>query len=202
MRTEEESNDICKEVRCVETDESTNDQTGISNDETESVSVSGPAGVNQLRNRVDIGLLEQNFQDLQNTINSLVTPPYGDEEQEVQSQISNSTSFKLTKSRSCRPNLMISSAPPEFENTPPNDFETRFPGRPEVGMHRKQWDLPPPDYGGAASGRLLRSDSQSSLGSTILDDGKNKTSGEEDIPSVDTFVAGLKKMAKLQYDQV
>ncbi|XP_076937984.1 kinesin-like protein KIN-7E [Bidens hawaiensis] len=41
-RTKDESNNFCKEVRCVETDESTNDQTAISNGETESVSVSGP----------------------------------------------------------------------------------------------------------------------------------------------------------------
>ncbi|XP_023755234.1 kinesin-like protein KIN-7E [Lactuca sativa] len=203
------SNDVCKEVRCVETDESTNNQLPsesqsppVSNEETESESVSGPTARPQFRNRINIGALEQNFQDLQNTINSLVTPPEEPyEEQEVQSQISNSTSFRLMKSRSCRANLMTSSSPPEFENTPPNDFEKGFPGRPE----RKLWELPPPEYGGAASGGLLRSDSQSSLGSTLLDEAiarKGKTSGEEDIPSVDTFVAGLKKMAKLQYDQV
>ncbi|KAF5755825.1 putative plus-end-directed kinesin ATPase [Helianthus annuus] len=196
---EEESNTVCKEVRCVETDESTNDQTAISNGESESVS--GPTETSHLRNRVNIGSLEQNFQDLQNTINSLVTRPYGDgdEEQEVQSQISNPTGHKLTKSRSCRANLVTSSSPPAFENTPPNDFETRHSARPEG---RKLWDIPPQEYGGAASGGLLRSDSQSSLGSTMLEDAKNKTSGEEDIPSVDTFVAGLKKMAKLQFDQV
>lgn len=193
----------------METDESTNNQLPsesqsppVSNEETESESVSGPTARPQFRNRINIGALEQNFQDLQNTINSLVTPPEEPyEEQEVQSQISNSTSFRLMKSRSCRANLMTSSSPPEFENTPPNDFEKGFPGRPE----RKLWELPPPEYGGAASGGLLRSDSQSSLGSTLLDEAiarKGKTSGEEDIPSVDTFVAGLKKMAKLQYDQV
>ncbi|KAL8267782.1 hypothetical protein R6Q59_001580 [Mikania micrantha] len=199
-RTEEESNNICKEVRCVETDDAANDQTTISNGE--SALVSGPTEPNRLRNRVNVGSLEQNFQDLQNTINSLVTQPYDDgydNEQEVQSQISNSVGFMLTKSRSCRANLVPSSSPPEFENTPPNDLETRFIGRSEG---RKLWDLPPPEYGGAASGGLLRSDSQSSLGSTLLEDGNNKLSGEEDIPSVDTFVAGLKKMAKLQFDQV
>ncbi|KVI04156.1 Kinesin, motor domain-containing protein [Cynara cardunculus var. scolymus] len=192
-RTEEDSSDICKEVRCVETDGSTNDHmasdsAGISNGEVESAL--RPTERNHFRNRVNIGALEQNFQDLQNTINSLVTPPYAEEEQEVQSQISNSTSFKLTRSRSCRANLMTSSSPPEFENTPPNDFDKGFPGRPEGGggggMQRKLWDLPPPEYGGAAGGKLLRSDSQSSLGSVMLDEAqKNKNSGEEDIiPSV------------------
>lgn len=207
-KTEDESNDICKEVRCVETDGSTDDHVassdsaGISNGDIESAS--GPTDErNRFRNRVNIGALEQNFQNLQNTINSLVTPPY--EEQEVESEISNSTSFKLVRSRSCRANLMTSSSPPEFENTPPNDFEKEFPGRPGGGgMQRKLWDLPPPEYGGDAGGKLLRSDSQSSLGSVMLEEAqKNKTSGEEDIiPSVDTFVAGLKKMAKLQFDQV
>lgn len=201
---QEESNDICKVVRCVETDESTNDHIAsesadISNGEIDSVS--GPSERNHFRNRVNIGSLEQNFQDLQNTINSLAEPPYVDEEPEVQSQISNPTSFKLTKSRSCRANLMTSSSLPEFKNTPPTDFETEFTGRPDIGNHRKLWDLPSSEFDGAASKRLLRSDSQSSLGSTMLEDGKSKT-GEEDIPSVDTFVAGLKKMAKLQYDQV
>ncbi|KAL4572957.1 hypothetical protein LXL04_019746 [Taraxacum kok-saghyz] len=198
------SNDICKEVRCVETDDdSTNNPIPSESPQTESESVSGPTQRPQFHNRVNIGALEQNFQDLQNTINSLVTPPESSyEEQEVQSSMSNSTSFRLTKSRSCRANLMTSSSsPPEFKNTPPNDFEKGFPGRPE----RKLWELPPPEYGGAASGGLLRSDSQSSLGSTLLDDAsvrKDKNNGEEDIPSVDTFVAGLKKMAKLQYDQI
>ncbi|GKD48760.1 hypothetical protein Tco_1277736, partial [Tanacetum coccineum] len=64
-------------------DESTNDHTAsesidISNGETDSVSSHGER--NYFRNRVNIGSLEQNFQDLQNTLNSLVEPPYVDEE--------------------------------------------------------------------------------------------------------------------------
>ncbi|XP_071697938.1 kinesin-like protein KIN-7E isoform X2 [Rutidosis leptorrhynchoides] len=195
---QQESNDICKVVRCVETDESTNDDHNMVSE-----SPGESSETNHSRNRINVGSsLEQNFQDLRNTIDSLVTtPPYADEEPEVESQVSHVT---LTRSRSCRPNLMTSSWPPSFENTPPNDFETSFRGGGVGGgMQRKMWDLPTAEYGGGdASGMLLRSDSQSSLGSTMLDDAKNKTSGEEDIPSVDTFVAGLKKMAKLQYDQV
>ncbi|GJR12923.1 pre-mRNA-splicing factor ATP-dependent RNA helicase DEAH7 [Tanacetum coccineum] len=96
-----------------------------------------------------------NFQDLQNTLNSLVEPPYVDEEPEVQSQVSNLTSFKLTKSRSCRPNIMISSLLPEFDNTPPSDFETGFTGRPKIGNHRKLWDLPSSEFGGALAVRVV-----------------------------------------------
>ncbi|GJZ05246.1 kinesin-like protein KIN-7E [Tanacetum coccineum] len=149
---QEESNDICKVVRCVETDESTNDHiasesTDISNGET--YSVSGHGERNHFQNWVNIGSLEQNFQDLQNTLNSLVEPPYVDEEPEVQSQVSNLTSFKLTKSRSCIPNLMISSSLSEFDNTPPNDFETGFTGRPKIGNHMKLWDLPSSEFSGA-----------------------------------------------------
>ncbi|KAJ9550235.1 hypothetical protein OSB04_014280 [Centaurea solstitialis] len=174
-RTEDEDfNDVCKEVRCVETDDgstvdnhiasgsgSGSDSAGISNGEVQS----NPTDRNQLRNRVDIGALEQNFQDLQNTINSLVTPQsYADEEQEPE----------------LSGNLMTGCSPPEFENTPPNDFDKEFPGRPVGGgMQRKMWDIPPPEYG--VGGKLLRSDSQSSLGSVMLEDGQKK---DDVIPSV------------------
>ena len=107
-----------------------------------------------------------------------------------------SRSLTLTRSSSCRPNLMTgSSSPPEKVeqnlSTPPNGFEKDFPGRPES---RRRWRTPL-NYS-ANMPRLSRTDSQSSAGSAL-----DKTSADEDITSIQTFVAGLKQMAKLQYEK-
>ncbi|GFY89895.1 ATP binding microtubule motor family protein [Actinidia rufa] len=106
--------------------------------------------------------------------------------------MSSSRSQKLNRSLSCRANLMAGSSSPYFQragesqNTPPNGFEKSFPGRPE-GFQK-----------------LSRNDSQSSIGSAFVHELKareNNNSLDEDIPSIDTFVAGLKEMAKLEYEK-
>lgn len=111
-------------------------------------------------------------------------------------------SLKLTRSRSCRANVMSDSfsSDPEMvgqcETTPPNGLEKDFPGRPE-GFQRKNRKQPPVGYDTNDS-KLSRNNSQSSNGTAFIE--LNSTSsapGEEGIPSVDTFVAGLKEMAKL-----
>lgn len=82
-------------------------------------------------------------------------------------------------------------------STPPSGFEKDFPGRPESFRRRH----PPLNYG-ANMPRLSRTDSQSSFGSAFVDELKaEKTSADEDITSIQTFVAGLKEMAKLQYEK-
>ena len=60
---------------------------------------------------------------------------------------------------------------------------------------------PPLNYDGNTA-RLSRNDSQSSIGSAFMDEQKSQhqITGDEDIPTIGTFVAGLKKMANLQYE--
>ncbi|EEF49500.1 ATP binding protein, putative [Ricinus communis] len=103
--------------------------------------------------------------------------------------MSSPTNMKLTRSWSCRENLM---------STPPNGFEKSFTGRPESVRRR----FPPLNYGADAA-RLLRNDSQSSLGSAYTEDFGSqsvKTSADDDIPSIRNFVEGLKEMAKQETD--
>lgn len=220
----EDSDDHCKEVRCIEMDESSEKQTfesiSLSNTEygermsmppASSIRHSDllqqspmlPGQASSTSGRSLHGAWEQKMQDIQNTINSLVRPfPDDSSSPALSASISSSRSRKLTRSRSCKANFMIGSLSPDSETveesqtTPPNVLDKDFPGRPE-GFQRKHWKLPLLIYG-ANRAKLSRNTSQSSIGSAFVD-GSN-AAGDEDIPSVDNFVAGLKEMAKLDYD--
>lgn len=221
--TGEDSDDHCKEVRCIEMDESSEKQTfesiSLSNTEyAERMSMPPassirhsdlqqqspvlPGQASSTSSRSLHGAWEQKMQDIQNTINSLVRPFPDDSSPALSTSISGSRSQKLTRSRSCRANFMIGSLSPDSETveenqtTPPNVLDKDFPGRPE-GLQRKHWKLPLLIYGANRS-KLSRNDSESSIGSAFVD-GSNAP-GDEEIPSVDNFVAGLKEMAKLDYD--
>ncbi|KAM7482664.1 hypothetical protein LguiB_007247 [Lonicera macranthoides] len=221
LRSGEDSDDNCKDVRCIEMDESTSRSPVFSDEENERRMSTFPVSTNgevrdeevvstttreasQVENGFTFGSLEQKFQDVQKTIDSLVSP-YGDEQSPLANTPS-SSGLKLARSWSCRANLMSgSSSSIRFEmegqsesTPPPSGFEKKFHGRPE-GFQRR---LPPLNYEGNGA-RLSRNDSQSSVGSALTEGLKfqnNGNSGDEDIPSVDTFVAGLKEMAKVQYD--
>lgn len=222
--TGEDSDEICKEVRCIETDKSNEDNSFVTVDNTENGGGSPmprvPGNQNReegellstisrrasgIQNGFTYGALEQKIQSVQKTIDSLITP-YPEEQSRWDSPTtaSGSRSLKLTRSRSCRANLMVGPSSPDFETvqdgeaTPPDGLEKNFPGRPE-GLSRKHWKIPPFTFG-ANGGRLSRSNSRSSNGSAFVDDLKsqNNNAADEDIPSVDTFVAGLKEMAKRQ----
>ncbi|CAN4112456.1 unnamed protein product [Withania somnifera] len=221
--TGEDSDDHCKEVRCIEMDESSEKQTlesiSLSNTEyAERISMppASSIGHSDLQQQSPMllgqasstssrslhGVWEQKMQDIQNTINSLVRPFPDDSSPALSTSISGSRSQKLTRSRSCRANSMFGSLSPDSETveenqtTPPNVLDKDFPGRPE-SFQRKHWKLPLLNYGASRS-KLSRNDSQSSIGSAFVD-GSNAP-GDEEIPTVDNFVAGLKEMAKLDYD--
>lgn len=218
--TGEDSDDHCKEVRCIEIDESIermpmppNTEYGermsmppASSIRHSDLQQQSPMLVGQessTSSRSLHGALEQKMHDIQNTINSLVRPfPDDSSSRSLSTSISGSRSQKLTRSRSCRANFMIGSLSPDSEiveenqTTPPNVLDNDFPGRPEV-FQRKHWKLPLLIYGANRS-KLSRNNSQSSIGSAFVD-GSNAP-GDEVIPSVDNFVAGLKEMAKLDYD--
>ncbi|KAK8311564.1 hypothetical protein V6Z12_D02G259200 [Gossypium hirsutum] len=102
---------------------------------------------------------------------TMSTPMNGDREA---NHIQNS--LKLSRSWSCRDDVT-------GESTPPNGLEKSFPGRPD-GYQKK---FPSLNYD-ANNGRLSRNDSLSSLGSASV-----QTSADEQITSIHTFVAGLKK---------
>ncbi|KAK6159529.1 hypothetical protein DH2020_006843 [Rehmannia glutinosa] len=212
---EEDCDDVCKEVRCI--DESNQDRTYESFDVSSSVDEETrqtlaepgnnhnveqeilpalPIQVIRSSNGYSYDVLEQNIQDVQKTIDSPST------------SMTTSGSLKLTRSQSCRANLMTCS--PDFdmaeqsESTPPTVLEKNFVGRPEGGgFVRKQWKFPPVIYG-ANSAKLTRNDSQCSDCSSYLDDmrSQNGTNGGDDIPTLGSFVAGLREMAKLQYENL
>ncbi|KAL3539031.1 hypothetical protein ACH5RR_002397 [Cinchona calisaya] len=215
----EDSDEICKEVRCIEMDKSNEDNDTENDGRTSVSSIPGnqytedgellstiPRRTSGFENSSTYGALEQNVQLVQNTIDSLITP-YPDKHSlwDSPATASGSRSLKLTRSRSCRATLMAGSSSPDFgtledcEATPPDGLEKNFPGRPE-GFRRKHWNIPPFTFGANAA-RLSRNNSQSSNGSAFVDELKsqNNNPGDEDIPSVDTFIAGLKEMAKHQY---
>lgn len=216
LGTGEDPNEICREVRCIEMDESGADKiseplafstgnaegmhSNVAFDELESTP---PRQVTETQSNMTNGILEERHQDVQMTIGSLVSRYPEDPSPWAQGNMSRCESQKLNRSWSCRATLMAGSSFPDFEttgdsqNTPVEGFEKSFPGRPE-GFQRM---VPPLNYDAA---RLSRNDSQSSMGSAFVDElkaQKNKNSTDEDIPSIDTFVAGLKEMAKLEYEK-
>lgn len=205
MKTSEDPDEYCKEVQCIEMEESRRDNNVesrlLSNGQGEGMLALTPSGdvdgavgqetmsrpINRERevsqNGFTFGALEQSLHHVQKTIDSLMSPyPDKSSPQELGPDLSSSRSLKLTRSISCRANLMTGSG------TPPNGSEKNFPGRPE-SVRRK---LSPFTYG-VDVGKLSRNNSRSSLESASTD---IKTSADEDITSIHTFVAGLKEMAK------
>ncbi|KAJ4967486.1 hypothetical protein NE237_019335 [Protea cynaroides] len=224
--TVEDSEDVCKEVRCIEMEESkrvrnikSNALSALENEGLldSTVTVNGDAtdqvlisslmkGDRELKHMNDFmyGAPKQKLHDVQKTFNCLINP-YLDEPSPWPPADMSSSRGQLTRSRSCRAALMMSSSTPysdtgnQNENTPPSRFERDFPGRPEV-FHRRFSAL---NYGDDDA-RFSNNDFQTSEGNASIDDRKDqniKTSAEEDITSVHTFVTGLKEMAKLQYEK-
>uniref|UniRef100_A0A2P2M5P0 Kinesin-like protein n=4 Tax=Rhizophora mucronata TaxID=61149 RepID=A0A2P2M5P0_RHIMU len=211
LGTKEDADDYCKEVQCVEMEETGRENsephpTGGENEETLALTVPGDAAgadsvnreeeASQMPNGFTYDALEQRLNHVQRTINALVSPN-PDEQFPDSIEVD-----KLGGRWSCRENIMTGSSASfdrveQIECTPPNGLEKQFTGRPE-GFWMKFSAL---NYD-AHAGRLSRNDSQSSLGSAYTDDVRPqsiKTSADEDIPSINSFVTGLKEMAKQEY---
>ncbi|KAK4258557.1 hypothetical protein QN277_004996 [Acacia crassicarpa] len=187
--------EYCKEVQCIETDDSNRDNSrtdngilapplsGEGNTVQEMMSprpLHEESETSQIQDNSADGALEQRSNDVQMTVGS------------------STRNAKLTRSWSCSGNMMTGSPERsgETEYTPANGFARSFLGRPE-GLRR---NLPPLVYGDAT--RLSRNDSQSSIGTPSRDElrvNSMRTSADEDITSVQTFVAGMKEMVKLEY---
>ncbi|XP_022970405.1 kinesin-like protein KIN-7F isoform X3 [Cucurbita maxima] len=199
-----EDSDDCKEVQCIETEESIRDDglllhapnnggfrgTPLSGSnygnmvghEMISTAVNGNGEVRQIQNNSTNDQVEQGLRDVRRTAITSISSPYcHDANSQVAADMSSSRSWRR------RENLTTELPPDKAETTPPHGFEKSFPGRPE-GFERK---LPQLDFDGS----LLRLDSQSSIGSAR----STKTSADDDITRLDTFVAGLKKMTNSEY---
>lgn len=203
-----EDSDDCKEVQCIEVESIRDD--GLSppapnNGDFRGMSMPGPNNGNiidhetvngnreaqQIPNESTNGQQEQRLLDERRMDINSINSPYRDDVYNSQgaANMSSSKSLKLARSWSCRANFTSELSPDKAEATPPHGFDKSFPGRPE-GFERK---FPQLDFDG--TGSLLRLDSQSSIGSAR----SIKTSADEDITRLDSFVAGLKKMTNSEY---
>ncbi|MBA0649461.1 hypothetical protein Goklo_017024 [Gossypium klotzschianum] len=167
----DDPDEYCKEVQCIDTEGS-----GRDNNNSESLAV--PNGESEGR----LALTLNGVGDVAGQ-ETMSTPLNGDREA---NHIQNS--LKLSRSWSCRDDVTGGTSSPYMdgehnESTPPNGLEKSFPGRPD-GYQKK---FPSLNYD-ANNGRLSRNDSLSSLGSASV-----QTSADEQITSIHTFVAGLKK---------
>jgi len=114
--------------------------------------------------------------------------------------VSNCRNLKLTRSWSCR-EFYTTGSPGnvgEIVRTPASSFEKCFPGRPD-GLPRKFLPL---TY--SASTKFSMNGSPPSIGTPSTDDlrtNSTRTSTNEDITSLQTFVAGMKEMVKLEYEK-
>ncbi|CAI9781965.1 unnamed protein product [Fraxinus pennsylvanica] len=222
--TERDSDDICEEVQCIEMDEYGHgkiyESFGSSNNENEErMSMFLETGNGHAVDLVPLSALpghacvvengssnwtsEQKIEEVPISVSSLVSS-YPDESFPRASFINmpSSGTLKLTRSQSFRARLMTGSShsamADKSESTPPSELDKSFPGRPE-GSQRTHWKRV---IYGAYDVRLSRNDSQSSSSSTSIDEVKaqNITHGDQDIPTLDSFFAGLQDMAELQYE--
>ncbi|KAG5247901.1 kinesin protein [Salix suchowensis] len=206
----EDADDYCKEVQCVEMEETRSrsnfEHHSVSNGENEGTlslsafrdgaigqGISTPANGDRegsdMQNGFTYDVLERRLHHVQRTIDSLVSP-YPDESlRQSVADLSTSRNPNLTRSMSCRENFMSCSSP---------GFDKEKIYREASRISKEN---PPLDFGTSGS-MLSRNDSQSSLGSACTDDFRAqsiRTSADEDIPSIHTFVAGLKEMAQEEY---
>ncbi|KAL8556206.1 hypothetical protein ACS0TY_003846 [Phlomoides rotata] len=217
---EEDCDDICKEVQCIEIGhESFTVSTSNGGEKMQTlmeprssqtveqeILLTSSRQVSGTENGYSYAA-EHKGQDVRKTNDPLVGP-YPDllSSDAPSTSMRGSASFNLNRSQSCRADIMSFSldfeASEKIESTPPNVLEKNSIGRPEVGFRRKQWKHPQ-GLCGENTARLTRSDSQNSDYSSFVDDVKNQncTHGEEEgIPTLGSFVAGLREMAKLQYE--
>jgi len=137
------------------------------------------------------GVLEQRFDDAQLSHDSPLS---------MSGTVSDGRNLKLTRSWSCREFHTTGSLGNvgEIVRTPASSFEKCFPGRPD-GLPRKFLPL---TYG--ASTKLSMNGSPPSIGTPSTDDlrtNSTRTFTNEDITSLQTFVAGMKEMVKIEYEK-
>ncbi|KAJ0971074.1 hypothetical protein J5N97_019033 [Dioscorea zingiberensis] len=148
--TFEDYEDHCKDVQCIEIDESTTSRSKESNlvapgriQSHQSLAVEQEdIDSRPLSRDSPVIAFEQQLQHVRKTIDNLVKP-YHDELSPMSAiGLASSQGFTLTKSRSCKASFMDVMTSPIFQGaglndyTPPNSFLRDFPGRPE-GIQRR-----------------------------------------------------------------
>uniref|UniRef100_A0A5B7BKM5 Kinesin-like protein n=1 Tax=Davidia involucrata TaxID=16924 RepID=A0A5B7BKM5_DAVIN len=193
QKTDEDSEDQCKEVQCIEMEESSIDR----NKRSDSVSSLQMGDMELSHNHSDHTFegLKQKIQDMQKTIDYLASP-YLVEQSPCSSEtdLSGSGSVNLSRSRSCSAIFTTLRSSPWFEEaeeneaTPPNGSEKDFPGRPE-GYQLKLSE----SKSVANIGKLCRKDSETSVRSASIDEKEQniKMSGEGDIAIIHVCAPGL-----------
>ncbi|GFY87980.1 ATP binding microtubule motor family protein [Actinidia rufa] len=206
-KTNGTSEDLCKEVRCIETEESSTDQHSISNrssaEENAEILELTMDGNGDITGQEYVSLSLKEDREL-SYVPLFVAPPEKPSAWPLTKCMQSSQ--KLTKSRSCKASLTTSPSSQWFENiennenTPPNGSEKDFPGRPE-GIRRKLNEL----NHGADVERLLRKDSQSSVGSAAaieLEAENEKTLTDDNITKrTNACVSELEDKAELQEEK-
>ncbi|KAL6345187.1 hypothetical protein AAG906_015670 [Vitis piasezkii] len=213
-KIEEQSNanseDLCKEVRCIEIEHSIMKRDIESNtlspvrdtDALELKVVGNGDGANQ---EFTSPLLKEDKELNCNQRTVVIPSPQEFSPWLLEKENSSCRSLKLTRSRSCKASFMYCSSSPWFEKeekdkyTPSNVFEKDFIGRPE-GFQKKLASL---NYDTEID-KLSRKGGQTFRGSSSVDQLKEQvvtTSTDEDVTSLNTYVAGLKEMAKFQYEE-
>ncbi|XP_027356090.1 kinesin-like protein KIN-7E [Abrus precatorius] len=204
--------EYCKEVQCVELsrDDSEHPDPSVSDNgvlalplhaEENGTSQETSTPMNEDREVIQ-NQDNATYGDAQLSIDSLeCSYPEEQSRQAMEPTVSNIRNLKLTRSWSCREHYLTGSPQKvgEMERTPASSFEKCFTGRPG-GLQRKFLPL---TYG--ASAKLsTNGGSPSSIGSPSGDELRTnsiRTSTNEDVTSIQTFVAGMKEMVKLEYEK-
>lgn len=220
--TDEKSEDLCKEVRCIEMEEpSTNrcvdsNMSDLSPSKHVNSNTSSP-GANTATSGLTVDLdgdranpeLGSPFLNKDTELKSfhpdfVIPSPEKPSPWLMEEDMSSSRCLRLPRSRSCKASLMTSLSSSAFEKiekdekTPPIGFERDFIGRP-VGLQMKISTL----MFGANIDSFSRSNSQASVSSAAFDEIKEqkaKGSIDENSISRSTSVAGTNEMADLQCD--
>ncbi|KAL6959970.1 hypothetical protein U1Q18_040119 [Sarracenia purpurea var. burkii] len=201
-QTNETSEDLCKEVRCIETEESSTDQYSTShssspgqNTEIPELMIDGN-GDGRVEEFLSLPLKED--RELTYIHPFIASSPEKPSPWPLKMNTCSSQHLKLTKSSSCKASLMVSPDSPWFdnvgnnENTPPTGFEKEFIGRPE-GIQRKLSEL---NYSVDVE-RLLSKDSGSCIENAAdieLDAQKIRILTDENVPSIEACVTGMEEM--------
>ncbi|KAK9690995.1 hypothetical protein RND81_09G169800 [Saponaria officinalis] len=199
--------DHCKEVRCIEMEGSeaklcfhpspTVFGNGHTADRRSSGRSTPQSGLSTPQNGFVSGNLGQRMYDVQRSIDSLVSNPDNPSScDDAKDASSSSRSANFTR-KYIADYMNGSSGKKEYSERTRNQVETNSTGR--SGDLRKSTSS---DYGVNAA-KLSRNDSQSSIETDFADESvvqSGKNTADVDIPSVQTFVAGLNN-AKLQYEK-
>ena len=202
----EDSEDLCKEVRCIETNETEENECLESsalgsNSLQDSNVASSMQGDNNLNRSVNSRQHDASPITLEQHLEN-VKKPFANLGMDLGSSTRNSSSSRVIgRSRSCR-SLMGSTLLEDLEKedcTPPSRSFMDYPGRPETFQRR----VPALNYD-AESETLSRAGSMLSEIITARDGLKENSSVAGDtefVAGIGEFVAELKEMAQVQYQK-